>query len=388
MTNTLNDENSIKSGFVNAVVILMLSSFWARILGIVWLSDAIYAVSLVVIVLKYFSFPLSKANQNTVLLLVITVISMLIGIVKTDKVDVDYFLHAGITTCVFMCLDMCANRTVRMRETDKRKIIWLFITSGLFLEIYYYFGGLRYVHISEYSMAVSLNLANPNEAGLWLACYIIILVGSVFVLRGWERIAAIVVSLFLFPVLFATDSRNSLYAAILFIIMVVMIRVGRILSIQKIPKTLLFIMAALPIIVFFFYMQVIVPNVDQWSLMVDVDEKGIDSRMLMWQMVQDDLRDCFWIGNYSKYYDWQMHNSLMTLYCRYGFFYLACAVSVIYQTLKKAQKNLSVYATLGLCGLLFTGCFEGSLFVGVAGLYLMILIVPVLLGDYHSGMQN
>ena len=146
-------------------------------------------------------------------------------------------------------------------------------------------------------------------------------------------------------------------------------------------------MAVLPVIVFFFYMYVMVPNMDQWQSMIVTGDKGINSRVGIWQRIVNDLRNCFWIGDYAKYYNSQMHNSLMTLYCRYGVCYLAGAVAVIYQTLKKSQENLSIYATLGLCGLLFTGCFEGSLFVGVAGLYLMLLVVPVLLGDYSSKQQ-
>ncbi len=389
MANVISGKNTLKSGFIYAVVILMLSSFWARVLGIVWLSDSIYAISLVVIVLKYFSAPLTKSSATTVFLLLLTIISLISGWVQGIPSDVDYYLHAGITTCVFMCLDMCANRTIQMSEASKKKILWVFIVSGLFLEIYYYFGGLKNARIAPGHPSASLNLDNPNEAGLWMAGFVIILVGSVFVLKGWERIAAIGVSVFLFPILSATNSRNSVYAAVLFAVMVVMIRMVRVLSIRKVPKIILFIMAVLPVIVFFFYMYVIVPNMDQWNLMFETStstalEKGWDSRESLWQDLLDDLPRCFWIGDYAKYYIGQWHNSLMTLYGRYGVFYLAGAVVVIYQALKRTQENLSIYATLGLCGLLFTGCFEGSLFVGVAGLYLILLVVPVLLGDYSS----
>lgn len=370
-------KDELSTNFIYLIVIVMLLSFWARILGYVELSNVIYAASLAIIMIKYFSD--TRINAKILIILALTIISIFDGIANDVELNVDYFLHAGITSCVFMCIDMVGNREIVLNKKTHDNIILIFILSGILLAIYYYFGGLKNVHI-EHNDAASLNMGNPNEGGLWMACYIIIYIGSIFALKGFWKIAALSASVFLLPILFATDSRNSLYAAVLFTVMTAVLYI---LRIKRIPQIILLLVSMVPIVVFFFYMYVIIPNKYQWSLVFDTMEKGIDTREIIWKEILDNMSNCFWIGDYKKYYDGQMHNSMMTLYCRYGVVYLVFAVAIIYQTLKKVQKKLSIYATLSLCGLLFTGCFEGALFVGVAGLYLMFLIVPILLKDTY-----
>ena len=71
-----------------------------------------------------------------------------------------------------------------------------------------------------------------------------------------------------------------------------------------------------------------------------------------------------------------MHNSLLTIFCRFGAPATVLSCVSIYQALKNLQEKASFYAALSLSAIFFTGCFEASVFVGIAGMYLMLLLIP------------
>ena len=129
-------------------------------------------------------------------------------------------------------------------------------------------------------------------------------------------------------------------------------------------------------------MYVIVENMDFWQEIFSGGsiDKNINTRQSIWNIVKNNLADCFFIGNYPEYYDGQMHNSLMTVYCRHGAITTTLLSLLIYKALDKLQEKSTFSGALSLSAILFTGCFEGSVFIGIAGLYLMLLIVPAIAG--------
>lgn len=138
------------------------------------------------------------------------------------------------------------------------------------------------------------------------------------------------------------------------------------------------VLTTLPLIVFAFYMYVIVANMDFWEMLFKLNsiDKGLGTRRGIWQIVIDSFGHCFLFGDYYTYYNSQMHNSLLTIFCRFGapVTFLSCVS--IYAALSRLQDNSSFYAALSLAAILFTGCFEASVFVGIAGMYLMLLLIP------------
>lgn len=286
--------------------------------------------------------------------------------------EMDYYTHILITICIFICIDVSSD--VKISLDTFKKIATMFLITSIILLVAYYFGPLKSTHL-EYSDAVTLNMNNPNTAGLWLTCIFILLMYSSFLFTKFKRILYIAVAIGILPIVLATQSRNSFFACVFFVVGVIL---TKFFKIKRVPKWILVALAVLPLIAFVFYMYVVVKNMDFWGKIfsTDVIDKGLGTRQNVWQSVIDNFRHCFFFGDYYKYYDSQQHNSLLTIFCRFGAPVMVLACVSIYKSLKNLQTKSSFYAMLSLASIFFTGCFEASIFVGIAGMYLMLLLLP------------
>lgn len=286
--------------------------------------------------------------------------------------DMDYYSHILIMLCTFMCIEVGVNAKIDVKIFKTISIMFLLLTVVLLVG--YYFGPLKSSYF-ENTDAICLNFPNPNAAGLWLVCIFILLFYCSFLYKKALRLAFITCAIGVVPIIFATDSRNSYYACFFLVVCTLLTKVFKI---KKIPNWCWAVLAWLPVIVFFFYMFVIVENQDFWEgiLTFDGSGKGINSRQNIWQKVLNNFWHCFLIGDYNDYYNGQQHNSLMTVFCRFGASATVAVCMLCYNALKQLQERTSLYAALSLGAILFTGCFEASVFVGISGLYLMLLIIP------------
>jgi O-antigen ligase len=128
-------------------------------------------------------------------------------------------------------------------------------------------------------------------------------------------------------------------------------------------------------------MYIFVPNIEflrSFLFFLEEESKTLTSRVEIWEEVISDFKSCFLLGDYNKYFDEQMHNSLATLFTMYGLPFLVSACLYMYYACKKIQEKSGAIAMLSVCAILFTGCFEASVFVGIAGFYLIILIAPAI----------
>lgn len=286
--------------------------------------------------------------------------------------EMDYYTHVLITICIFICID--ASSDVKISLGTFKKIATMFLITSIILLGAYYFTSLKNAHL-EHSDAATLNMSNPNVAGLWVTCLFILLLYSSFLFTRFKRILYIAVAVGLLPIILATQSRNSFFACVFFVAGVI---ITKVFKIKRVPNWILVVLAVLPLITFVFYMYVVVENMDFWGKIFssDVIDKDIGTRQNIWQKVIDNFEHCFLFGDYFKYYNSQQHNSLLTIFCRFGapVTFLGCIS--IYRSLKKLQEQSSFYAALSLSAIFFTGCFEASVFVGIAGMYLMLLLLP------------
>jgi len=284
----------------------------------------------------------------------------------------DYYAHIMISLCIYMCFDVSA--FVKLRFGTFKKIANLFLITALIVIAGYYLGPLKYTHFNGHG-SICLNLHNPNAAGMWLSCLFILLVYFSFHFSFKFKVLFLGTAAALLPILLSTGSRNSYLAVLLFVVCLIIVRLFRI---KRVPNLILAIIAVLPLLVFFFYMSVIADNLDFWERIFSKSllDKGLGSRIGVWSSAYSSVKECFWLGNYYKYYNTQAHNSLMTIFCRFGAPVTALTCLSIYRALRDLQNRSSLIATIGLSAILFTGCFEASFFVGVAGLYLMVLLLP------------
>ncbi len=351
-----------------ACAVCVILSFLGQVLQIGMMANIAYAFSLVFVFACYFL----SGYSSKLMMFLIFVVAIATTMNGIATVNADYVLHALIMICTFICLEVGIHVSISVKTYKYLSLAFLLMTFIiLFL---YYFGPLKNTRFKD-TGAISLNLSNPNATGLWLVCIFALLFYCGLIYKKSFRFLFMLASIGIIPIVLATDSRNSFLACIFLVVGVV---VTKIFKINKVPNWVLAVLACLPLIVFAFYMFVIVENMEFWESLLSLDgfDKGIDSRHGIWRGVLNNFWDCFLIGDYPKYFNSQQHNSLLTIYCRFGVFATIASCVLIYRALKLLQKRTSFYATLSLSAILFTGCFEASVFTGVAGLYLMLLLVP------------
>ena len=346
----------------------MALSFLCQIFKLHTATNVVYVISLLMV---FFCYIGSGFYNNLTLL--ITILTVVASIANGFRFKVfDYYTHILISLCIYMCFDVSS--CVQLKFSTFKKIATLFLLTALILIVAYYFGPLKHTQFNAIG-SIALNLHNPNAAGMWLASIFILLVYSSFHFRFKTKILYLGAAVALLPILLATESRNSFLAALLFVVCLIAVRFFRI---KRVPSAVLVIISVLPLVVFFFYMFVIAGNLEFWSRVFSraLLDKGMGSRIGIWSVAYSSIKECFLLGDYYRYYNSQMHNSLMTIFCRFGAPVTVLTCVSIYRALQELQNNSSMIAVISLSAILFTGCFEASVFVGVAGLYLMILLLP------------
>lgn len=347
--------------------ICVILSFFCQIFKISSVVDIVYAFSLLLIFLCYV-----LRGYISWFMLILTAMVGVSAVFRGVIFNSDYFMHVIIMLCTFVCIEI--GGTVKIKEKTAKALSIMFLITSLVVCAAYYFGPLKTSYF-KHTDAICLNFSNPNAAGLWLTCFFILLVYASTLYKKAVRVLFWIGAAALLPIVQATQSRNSFLACLLLIFGML---AAKIFKIKRLPRWLLAVTACLPLIVFFFYMFVIVKNFAFWEKLFSFAtlDKGVDSRVSIWQTVLDNFGDCFFIGNYPKYYDSQKHNSLITVFCRFGMPTTLIVCGLIYRALKLFQERTSFYALLSISMVLFTGCFESSIFIGIAGLYLMVLIIP------------
>lgn len=381
MNEIAKEKRFFSDGTILTCSICVVLSFLCQIFKITPLVNIIYVFSLAFVMITYFAS--GYVSTHMIWLSVLTVFTALAR--GENFSEPDYTSHLLICLCSFVCIEMSTQ--VEMKEKTAKTVAYMFMVTTAILALFYYFGSLKNsYYVSEYGLttdAIALNLHNPNAAGLWVACIFAVMYYCAFMFEGLKKIAFFALAVATIPIVLATDSRNSYYACIL---LLVALPIAKIFKIKKVPKWVLAVIAVLPIIVFFFYMYVVVENMSFWEGIFGGGsiDKGIDTRRSIWNQVLNSLGDCFLLGNYPEYFDKQMHNSLMTIYCRHGAIVTGLLSVLIYNTLVKLQEKATFSGVLSLAAVLFTGCFEASVFIGVAGLYLMLMIIPAIAGAEYK----
>ena len=348
--------------------VCVVLSFLCQIFKFTAPVNILYVITLLLVLGCYL-----LSGHFNVITLAITVLVCFAAIVNGFRAkEMDYYTHILITICIFMCIGVSSY--VQISSLTFIKIVHLFFVTTVILLLAYYFGPLKSSYFS-FTDVICLNFPNPNAAGLWLTCFFVLLLYSASLFRSYKRAMYTIAALALLPIIIATQSRNSFLACLFFIAGLI---VSKIFHIKRVPNWCWAVMATLPLIVFAFYMFVIVENMDFWEKFFSLDaiDKGLGTRVSVWQNVIDNFAECFFFGDYYRFFNSQPHNSLLTIFLRFGAPATVFSCITIYQSLKRLQAKSSFYAAFSLSAILFTGCFEASVFVGIAGMYLMLLLIP------------
>lgn len=331
----------------------------------------LFAFSIACVITAYFMKVIRSGRIKVEDLLLVTIVVLSIASSGLST-DADYYKPAIIVLCTIICIDVCPDYCVDEKTKD-RILIW-FVGAALITNVLYYFGGLRAAYFKR-TNAIALNFSNPNETAMWLTfLFIILFNGALTQKKRIYKLFVLICSGSLIPILYRTESRACLFAIVFF-------AVGELglhfLRKKSLPNWVIWIVALSPAIVYFAYMYIFIPYYSKFvgllSFLIS-EGKPLTSRRTIWGIVEQDFWKCLLLGKYSVYFSEQMHNSLATLYCRFG---LIFTVIVCKKFIKAVKRIKSKRTQLAMLTVWMIGCFEASIFVGVSGLYVLVLVLPM-----------
>lgn len=359
-----------RTAIVKWAAFIGLGVFVAQMLKMDAIVSMLFACSFVCVVINYLEF-ISARNRmrlDDIMLLLITLVSV---ILSDWQLGFDYIKPAIIVLCSVLCIDQCAE--IETNEKTCNHIRFFLILVCVITNVLYY-GGLRYVYHGSTSL-VSLNLHNPNETAIWLTFFIVLLCDSALMEnRTMIKLLLLACMFSLLPILYRTQSRNCLFVVLFFF-------VGKLfltfLKVRKLPKWFIFLITMAPILVYMGYMYIFIPYYDRLSELFSFlasEGKPLTARNTIWSNLEMSRIKHIFLGNYAVYHTEQLHNSMLTLYSRFGIFFVVIVCRKIYKTLSR-MPNAGMQ--LALSAIWLTGCFETSIFAGVSGMYMLVLLLPI-----------
>lgn len=381
MNSTTNTHNL--DFFIVSSCILSSGAYISGILELTAITSFCFILSIVLVI---GFFVLISGIRRISIQLFVTFCLIVLATLFTDvQLSFDYFKYAIITICILLIFVNINKFSVTVYSQRIIQVSTLMII--LFTNLMYYVGGLRYKYFGS-TQCVYLNFENPNTAAIWLMLFFALAFSCALIIKKKEwRLLYFVASLSLLPIIYATESRNCILSCALLVIMYFVLSF---LKITKVPKWICLIFVLLPAFFFFFYLYVIIPyetrivNLKLLSYLPHSGGKTITTRSKIWKSMLSDIPSCFILGNYGQYNMKNLHNSIMTIYSSYGFF-------VTFLFFKQIYKSLNSLNYLGQCcviAILFTGCFEASIFMGISGAYLLLILICAVSSVYQLEGNN
>lgn len=365
--------------------ILATAVFVFQLMNIPSVVSICFYISIALVLVNY-GIKIFASKKVSVYILSILALMLLSFAISGFVFNFEVYKRAIIVMCCIICIEDA--RAAKLNLSEFRIIECSFLLAAFFANYMFYIKGYNSVYFQT-TNSIAMNFSNPNALALWLTAFFIALSICLFVepSKFLKTIILLSAASFL-PIISATESRNSLLSCIFIIgaLLFTMLRAKK-RNVKGLPKWIVMLLTALPAIVFFVYMSVIIPNLDFFNdlfALIIGKGKSLGSRASIWRIVYNDLGSCFLLGNYNGYYTGQMHNSLMTLYCLFG----APVTFLISSVFYKSILNKNIYSQIALLGIWLTGCFEASIFVGVAGIYLMLQILPAVGNSIQNKPAN
>ncbi len=371
LKDSLNKSYTFNTPILVIIAVLTAVSYLGGLLGIDSIISLSFAVS-IMMVIGLAAMDVLVRRKVDPWLIIVTAFMILAVLYGGIKIEFDYYKSFLITLCTFICISYAPK--IRMKKWGRKTVSYIFLAVAVITLVMFYFLGYDTIYFGT-TQSIAFDFGNPNAAGLWILG-IFIINGCFFFEHKWfMKIVYALVLAGLLHVIFATESRNSMIAAIVFLAFIVLYRI---IGKRNMPKWVLFLAVTAPIIVFFVYMYAVLPIAEKFTGFLGID-KSINTREQIWGMVMSNAKDYLAFGRYDLYNGGNLHNSLLTLFGTYGLPLVASACYFMYRSAVMLQKFISPLAAVAFCSLLISGCFEASVFVGIGGFYLVILVLPACL---------
>lgn len=265
---------------------------------------------------------------------------------------------------------------IMMKVNVNRKIISFIITNNILLGVLYILG---YYTVSRryFAGGLSFHYTNPNLAAMWLlhtAMYCII--GFIYNDKKIKKIWALIVFCYIANFIIKTESRTSLIALCIFLILVIFIRMRKEI---KIPKSIVNMMILSPIIIVIVYMGSIESGFINEFEFMESEGKSVYSREKVWNHAINEFKLRPILGNYNGISQGtgmsQMHNTHLDILASYGI--IVFIVTMIYIMIivndinKVCRTKLQLIGLTAFLTIIVMGFGEAALFSGGVGMYIL-----------------
>lgn len=356
---------------VELSAIIGVCVYLAKLLNLGTVVSVLFAMSIVCILVNYCLILLRRKRMKLedMLLLVFALVAILLA---DWEMSFDFIKPTIIVLCCVLCIDL--STCICLSYKQKRNILVLVELAVLVTNVMYYLGGLRNETYGSTS-AIALNFTNPNETAMWLVTIIFILLSGASGQKSKiHRVFLLCSAISLIPILYATQSRACIVSLALFLVLGI---VRAIKKREKFSSAFLTIVVLSPAIIYAAYQYIFMPFyevISGWFAFLALGGKDLSSRAEIWDIVQAHFWKCFLFGEYHVFYTEQMHNALATLFCRFGLLFTVIVCCKFYKAIKKASTGR---AQLAMCAAWVIGCFETGFFAGTGGIYLLLMILPM-----------
>lgn len=255
-------------------------------------------------------------------------------------------------------------------EISKKIVDIIFRINIIIAITYLYFG--YWVKIEYTHIGLTLNFANPNIAGMWLFHTILFLLMGVFFYKNTTiKLVNILIACMLIYLLVLTRARSVLISFVFFVALGLYIWKKRNIRLNK-YMLILIILFPLFFTGIYFYM------LDNSSLTLFdyfVSEgKSLYSRKAVWLQAFSYIKSYPLLGAYNLI-PYQLHNTHIDIIASYGSIVFVLTMIYISRIVvdinKYCSSKFQTLAIIAFLSIIILGTFEGALFTGGTGLYIL-----------------
>lgn len=315
-----------------------------------------------------------------IIVIVAAIISVTINfLLSSTPLSFEYFKKVLIFSTSILFLTYCS-KSGRQR-INVSLVALIFTALSLFCAVYYLLFR-NSVYYNNGQNMLTLNLDNPNFAALFLSVFSM----SQFAYAARKqapipiRILNLLLGLFLFYLVFKTQSRSSFTSLVLFAVIVVLFLIFRKTQSIRIPLWAAVIIAVFPLVFAFVYLGLIKnPFFNNIFDFMSGVGKGLDARESIWENALVYVKVSPLIGAYNEISNGsglsQMHNTHLDVMASYGIPVTILVCCFLFYIIYNRGNRYSREQVLFLIAFMFSivlGIGEAALFSGGQGLYIFI----------------
>jgi hypothetical protein len=376
----MNDTSRIQ----NKIVILLMFIIWGSSF-LVTISNVLANYSLVsgsfytilsitglLVILIIFNKNYGQRDLFGLILIFFIILTALVAVIKgITFIHFNYFKNFLLFSC--MNLFLYISVSLKFNKYLVKFIVYGNMVVSLILILYSFYPSSYNTFLDN---ALQFGFSNTNAAGLFIFINIIYLVLGVFVLRGNNiyKYIAIPISVYLYYLLYLTDTRSSLMAVTIFLLMTFFFR-----SNKKISKVTITFIALFPLIFVGFYVLQYL-NISHTEQLV-MGKSIFSGRERIWLEIimlykENPFGSYYGLLESTSNIMLVAHNAYIYIILRYGLIvfilFFIFLMNILMYCRNKSQTRIQNVALWGLLAIIIQNCAESTIFEGGLGLYIPV----------------